>query len=509
MLNPLSFLSLFGGTARSQSRRRQPRKMRDKHLVFRLQVERLEDRLCLSSTYAITDLGTLGGLTSVAWGINNASQNSAHVTGTASTGVADYYHAFLWTQGGKNGVAGNLQMQDLGALPGLPYSGGRALNNSGQVVGVALASNDQGAAADAFLWTQGGTNGGPLNPQMQDLGALANLPGSPANADAFAVNNAVNNGSDSHSVQVVGQSEVGGYGVYDAFLWQNGIMTDLNSPGMIPANSGWVLNSATGINDKQEIVGVGSFNGAHHGYLAQIGATTTGGSEITTITDLGAVGYPELATGLGLAINQAGDVAGGPNPFLVTNGTRTSLPIAAAAAGVTNLAVAINVADQAVGYSASVFYEAAYLWQNGKVTDLTSQLPRKSGWQWLWLASGISDAGLIVGQGELTSKNNHAFLMTPVAKPSAALLLSPNSAALSDASMPAIPPAPENGIPSLELDATASPGIQAALPGLLMPSASLAPYKSRAAVVDQVFTGLSELPFQDIVAMILAQSPAA
>jgi probable HAF family extracellular repeat protein len=508
MWSPMSLRSLFSA-ARLQSRRRQLRKMRDRHLVIRPQVERLEDRRCPSSAYSIIDLGTLGGPTSVAWGINNASQNSAQVTGTASTGVADYYHAFLWTQGNKTGVAGNRQMQDLGALPGMPYSGGRALNNSGQVVGEALAANVQVTATDAFLWTPGGTNGVPSNPQMQDLGALANLAGSPADAVAYAVNNAVNNGSASHSVQVVGQSEVGGFGVYDAFLWQDGIMTDLNSPSIIPANSGWVLNSATGINDMQQIVGVGLFNGVQHGFLAQIGATTTGSSEITAIADLGAVGYPQLVTGLGLAINQAGDVVGGPNPFLFANGTRKSLPIASAAAGVTNLAVAINVADQAVGYSASILYEAAFLWQNGKVTDLTSQLPNKSGWRWLWLASGISDAGLIVGQGELNSTVNHAFLMTPVAKPSAALLFTPHDAALADASILAIPLAQENGTASLELDAKASPRIQAALPGLLTPSASLAPHKSSAAVVDLVFSDLTDLPFQDIIAAILAHTPAA
>jgi hypothetical protein len=75
--------------------------------------------------------------------------------------------------------------------------------------------------------------------------------------------------------------------------------------------------------------------------------------------------------------------------------------------------VALNSANQAVGYSDSALYEAAFLWQNGTVIALTSELPKKSGWSSLVQATGINDSGLIVGEGQPTSEAFHAFLLTP------------------------------------------------------------------------------------------------
>lgn len=72
-------------------------------------------------SYSITDLGTLGGASSTACGINDLGQvvgKSAIVTGQL--------RAFLW----QNGI-----ITDLGTLPGLSFSEARAVNNRGQVVG--------------------------------------------------------------------------------------------------------------------------------------------------------------------------------------------------------------------------------------------------------------------------------------------------------------------------------------------------------------------------------------
>ena len=50
------------------------------------------------------------------------------------------------------------------------------------------------------------------------------------------------------------------------FIWSKGSgMLDLNT--LISASSGWVLNSATGINIWGQIVGTGTLNGESHGFL--------------------------------------------------------------------------------------------------------------------------------------------------------------------------------------------------------------------------------------------------
>lgn len=65
--------------------------------------------------------------------------------------------------------------------------------------------------------------------------------------------------------QVVGSSEklVGATTEDHAFLWADGTIVDLNDW----ATAGWVLTSATAINDRGDIVGTGYLNGVPHGFL--------------------------------------------------------------------------------------------------------------------------------------------------------------------------------------------------------------------------------------------------
>ena len=80
---------------------------------------------------------------------------------------------------------------------------------------------------------------------MTDLGQLYN-----AGSTALDING---------SRQIVGFSAAPG-GVGDhAFLWESGVMTDLNS--LIPSGTGWRLVNARGINDSGQIVGWG-YNGS-------------------------------------------------------------------------------------------------------------------------------------------------------------------------------------------------------------------------------------------------------
>ena len=88
-------------------------------------------------TGTLTDLGTLGGPTSEALGINDLGD----VVGSARN--ANYNtRPFLWTQAGG--------MQDLGSLGGQPYDFGKAtsIDSSGRVVGF----SSTGTETHAFLW---------------------------------------------------------------------------------------------------------------------------------------------------------------------------------------------------------------------------------------------------------------------------------------------------------------------------------------------------------------------
>ncbi len=63
----------------------------------------------------------------------------------------------------------------------------------------------------------------------------------------------------------VGQVSNGGPGSVRAFIWQTGVLTDLNT--LIPPDSGWVLTIATSINDNGQIAGAGTVAGQRHAFL--------------------------------------------------------------------------------------------------------------------------------------------------------------------------------------------------------------------------------------------------
>jgi probable HAF family extracellular repeat protein len=88
----------------------------------------------LPRLYAITDLGTLGGVNSYAYGINaNGAIAGASEIGGVNT------RAFLWTDAGG--------LRNLGTLGGL-NSFGSGVNDLGHVIG----SSEIGAATHAFVW---------------------------------------------------------------------------------------------------------------------------------------------------------------------------------------------------------------------------------------------------------------------------------------------------------------------------------------------------------------------
>jgi probable HAF family extracellular repeat protein len=147
----------------------------------------------------------------------------------------------LWEKDGSVTDLGNL-----GGTGNIALETGNialSLNNQGQVVGgSALPGN---TTVHAFLWTR--------HTGMRDLGALPR--------DVVCAGVGINNRGE-----VVGPS-IDASGNPRAFLWQNGVMTDLNT--LIPAGSPLFLLFASGINDVGEIVGFGvTGTGDVHGFLA-------------------------------------------------------------------------------------------------------------------------------------------------------------------------------------------------------------------------------------------------
>jgi probable HAF family extracellular repeat protein len=235
-------------------------------------------RAFLFSQRSMVDLGILEGNYSTGYGINAGGQ----VTGSGY--VSSDEHAMLWTPDAPNGTSGT--MVDLGTLGG-EYSSARAINLSGQVVGYSYLPDWN---FRAFLDTGGvmtdlGTLGGDFSKAygINDAGQVvgeAYISGN-LGSHAFLWQNGVmtdlgllpgGNYAAAYSLtpdgqEIVGESTVPGgqYLVYHAFVYSNSQMLDLNN--LIPANSGWVLSQASGVNAAGQIVGYGTLNGLQSGFL--------------------------------------------------------------------------------------------------------------------------------------------------------------------------------------------------------------------------------------------------
>ncbi|HZZ43732.1 MAG TPA: hypothetical protein VFE58_12405 [Tepidisphaeraceae bacterium] len=194
----------------------------------------------LYSNGTMTDIGVLPGTADTqAAGVND----SGEVVGESYLSGGYNYHAFVYVDG---------TMTDLGTLGG-EISSASAINNAGQIVGKAslgvLATyfNSHSSLsideAHAFLYSSG---------TMTDLGTLGGY-----QSQADAINNLG---------QIVGESDItpGSYAEH-AFLYFDGTMIDLNS--LIDPATGWVLNEATGINDRGQIIGNGMYDGQQEAFL--------------------------------------------------------------------------------------------------------------------------------------------------------------------------------------------------------------------------------------------------
>ena len=179
----------------------------------------------------MVDIGTLGGATSIARGINDSGRIVGSSRIFAETVSAQEIHAFLFERG---------EMTDLGTLfPGHTYSEALAINNRGQIVGHSGATRS--SPREAFLYEHG------------VMSAIGTLGGN--SSTAWAIN---------ERGQVVGWSRTLS-GETHAFLYEDGGMRDLGTLG-------GSYSLAFGINNRGEIVGESeTSSGDVHAFLYKDG----------------------------------------------------------------------------------------------------------------------------------------------------------------------------------------------------------------------------------------------
>jgi len=167
-----------------------------------------------------------GDSTSAATAINDQGQvvGISGICGTA-VGAFSAAHAILWENG---------RPIDIGNLGGVAWNTPMALNEWGDVVGFSniSASDGDNFNAHAFLWTH--------RDGIRDLGTLQ--------GDALSQALGINNRG-----QVVGISCTAGFASCRGFLWQDGVMRDLNT--LVVASDADAIYSAGDIDDFGRVTG--------------------------------------------------------------------------------------------------------------------------------------------------------------------------------------------------------------------------------------------------------------
>ncbi len=324
--------------------------------------------------YGITsDLGTLGGPNSdVQWPVKN---DSGLVAGWSETAALNPLNeswsctAFTPTQVPTGHVCVGFRWQ-WGTMTPLPTLGGyngfaAGANNRGEIAGWAETSRRDRTCDQKTQFLQ-------FEPVVYGPapGGIRQLPNYPGDPDGAAT--AINDSGDVVGISGTCDVAVGALSAKHAILWRGGQVVDLGSFG----GKGW--NTPMAINRHGDIVGFSDF---------------------------------------------AGDLAGGvltPNfhAFIWTRETGRMTDIGVLPGDTLSEALDINDRGQVVGISIPSLH--AFIYENGKLTDLNNLIPVNSPLM-LLEGGGINDRGEITGQacviadGSCPAGNNTpAYLAIPI-----------------------------------------------------------------------------------------------
>ncbi|MEL6246372.1 MAG: hypothetical protein AAFY78_17525 [Cyanobacteria bacterium J06648_16] len=362
--------------------------------------------------YQVTDLGTLGGTSSLAYGLNEAGD----VVGVAED-ADGINRAFVWSDG------------TMTALPDLGFGGvAYDINSSGNVTGAVDTGEDYARPWDGrvssvdsvALWQSG---------QLINLGNLGGIPrgeGRRLTDDGWIV------GTASAPLPSVPEEDI----------WQRAFVTlpgdtALRDAGTFPGD---IRSFIFDLNEAKQAPGfsVSDNRGGPDATQAGLWQFNLDGS-VESITPLEP--FAPGQTSVALGINEMGEVVGrsatadGQNVTVYWGaGLPELLPVLSENPGSYVRAWRINDSSLVVGElrDATDTERFATLWSRGtdgwSNIDLQTLIPTDSGWD-LSGALSINNSGQIVGYGTLDGEQR-GFLLTPVSVPEPGLLLGIGAIAL-------------------------------------------------------------------------------